>query len=103
VVNDLFFKEYSTTIYTSTITQDDTYESISEKVSEEMKPVFSMVELGGSLVFSSQSFNIPAGEYTLDVQVSNGAGIREGKDICTIIVYEANWIYFKRHHDLCVF
>ncbi|MFD2035008.1 hypothetical protein ACFSKL_09410 [Belliella marina] len=90
VVNDLFFKEYSTSVYTSSISKTDTYESINEKVSEKLMPIFSVVESGGSMLFSNQTFNIPVGEYTMDVEVSNGAGTRVVKDICTIIIHEAN-------------
>ncbi|SKC86055.1 DUF5007 domain-containing protein [Ohtaekwangia koreensis] len=88
-------QEYETAIFKSQISQlDTTLELVSSRVTTEMFPVFKVNEMGGQLQLSAQTLNVPLGEYTFDVEVSNDAGTKVIKDICTIRVVEGDIIPF---------
>ncbi|WP_165823824.1 DUF5007 domain-containing protein [Pseudochryseolinea flava] len=84
-------KEFNTTVYTSQITQrDTTFELVQSKIEKRSWPVFKINEEGGQLQFSPETVNVPVGEYTFDVEVSNDSGSKVFKDICTIRILTGN-------------
>jgi hypothetical protein len=84
-------QDYETTVYRSQISKfDTTFELVQAKLEKKMWPVFNVNEVGGQLQFSPETVNVPPGEYTFDVEISNDSGKKIIKDICTIRVFEGN-------------
>lgn len=90
IVDDLFLKEYPVDIWTAGYNPrtDTTFALITAKRGKSELPPIVMNPLNGSLEANSGTFFLPAGTYTMDVEVSNTAGVQELKKAMTIILAE---------------
>lgn len=60
---------------------DKTLEAINAKLTEEKLPVMTISEAGGQVRFSPASSEVPGGEYTISVEMTNSAGTRVYNDV----------------------
>ncbi|WP_287640634.1 DUF5007 domain-containing protein [Bacteroides sp.] len=60
---------------------DKTLDAINAKLTEEKLPVMTISEAAGQVRFSSASSEVPSGEYTISVEMSNSAGTRVYNDV----------------------
>lgn len=67
---------------------DTTVELLNKKREMKMVPPLELVEKSGQLIFNEGSINIPVGNYSFDVQVSNGSGTKVFKDISVIQILD---------------
>ncbi len=78
IVDDIFFKKYPIKVWTSLYnTQTDTtLELIAAKQKDvEITPIV-INEVSGQVEANYTTFNIPAGEYEFDLEITNGAGTK---------------------------
>ncbi|MGV3764553.1 MAG: hypothetical protein ACO1NW_00420 [Chitinophagaceae bacterium] len=68
---------------------DTTMEAFNSKIEYGKYPPFDFVASGGYFRFNTGTKNIPAGEYTFDLEVSNVRGTKTIKDAATIVLKDA--------------
>lgn len=67
---------------------DTTVELLNKKRKKESMPPLRLVEKSGQLMFNEGSINIPVGNYTFDINVTNGSGQKTFKDIGVIQIQD---------------
>lgn len=88
IVDDIFQKEYTVEVWTEGYNSlaDTNFALIKAKRgTAQMLPIV-LNPLNGSLQANSGTYNLPSGTYTMDLEVSNIAGIQELKKAMTIIL-----------------
>lgn len=84
-----WYKNYRSYRFTSPLTNaDSTMELFNKKIEYGEFPPFEFVESGGYFRFTSGTKEIPLGEYTFDLEVSNVKGTKIIKDAATLVVKE---------------
>ncbi len=86
IVDDIFQKTYPVGVWSSAYNPqtDTTYASIIAKRTTKDLPPIQLNSTSGVLTSNSATLNIPPGNYTLDVQVTNVAGTQLIKNAITI-------------------
>lgn len=86
----LFSEEKEVYIWTALFNPDTdtTVELLNRKREKKMVPPLEIVEKSGQLIFNEGSINIPTGNYSFDVQVSNGSGTKTFRDISVIQILD---------------
>ncbi len=67
---------------------DTTVELLNKKRKKQSMPPLQLIEKSGQLMFNEGSINIPPGNYSFDVSVSNGSGQKTFKDISVIQIQD---------------
>jgi len=90
VVDDLFSKSYPIEVWTAGYNSvtDTTFSLIKAKRGVSEMPPIVVNPLNGRLEANSGTYNLPSGTYTMDLKVSNIAGIQELKKAMTIVLTE---------------
>jgi len=86
VVDDIFSKEYPVSIWTAAYDPktDVTFAAITAKRTVKNLPPLTVNEYNGTIEANSGTLNIPLGSYTMDLEVSNTAGVVQFKNIMQI-------------------
>ena len=90
IVDDIFSKKYPVAIWTAAYnpTTDKDYASIMAKRGVDSLPPIVVNERNGTIVANPGTIYLPAGSYTMDLEVSNSAGTEELKNIMKIVIKE---------------
>ncbi len=88
IVDDIFSKKYPVEVWTAAYNPnvDKDYGDIIAKRTTDSLPPIVVNEASGVISSNIGTLNIPAGTYTMDLQVSNSAGTEELKGIMKIII-----------------
>lgn len=85
--DSILMKPQSIVTYKSTVTSNDTTVALLQaKLNDSLVRPFNIAEIGGRLQFTAATTYVPAGNYTMDIKVSNIRGERYLKDACTFII-----------------
>jgi len=90
VVDNLFSKKYPVAIWTSAYNPntDKDYASIMAKRGVDSLPPIVVNESNGTIEANPATIFLPAGTYTMDLEVSNSAGTQQLKNIMKIVIKE---------------
>lgn len=88
IVDSLFSKKYTVSVWTAVYDPktDTTYAQVMAKRSTAEMPPIVLNESSGVLQANPATLNLPAGSYTMDIEVTNSAGKRELKNVMKIIL-----------------
>lgn len=88
IVDDMFSKEYPVGVWTAAYDakKDLTYNDIMAKRAVTEMPPIVVNEFNGTISANEGTLNIPVGNYTMDIEVTNVAGTVELKNIMTLII-----------------
>lgn len=94
IVDDLFSKKYPVAIWTAAYnpTTDKDYASIMAKRGIDSLPPIVVNERNGTIEANPGTIYLPAGTYTMDLEVSNSAGVEELKNIMKINIVEGDLV-----------
>lgn len=88
VVDSVFLKTYPVGIWKSAYNSatDTTYALIAAKRSTAAMPAIVVNPTSGVIEANAATYNLPAGTYTMDLSVSNSAGVQELKKAMTLVL-----------------
>lgn len=93
-VTNLFTEPQSIVVFKNAITwQDSTLELLQSKLKDSLVRPFQVNPIGGRLEFTAATSYLPAGEFSIDVSISNVKGSRKIKDACGIVLGELSDTY----------
>lgn len=92
IVDSLFTHNYTVGIWTAAYNSktDTTYALVIAKRSTAELPPFQLNATSGVLEANSATYYLPSGTYTMDLEVTNIAGIRELKNAMTILLKDGD-------------
>lgn len=91
IVDEQLLKQYPVSVWSAAYNnaKDTTAALVAAKRKEEQLPAIRINENNGAIEANPATLNLPAGRYTLDLEISNKAGVQVLEKIVTIILKES--------------